>query len=56
MTEKARRAKKPKSKRKKTSVKKPKYECSACGVVVTITEEGLGVHRLMCCGQPMKKV
>ncbi|MGQ9604008.1 MAG: hypothetical protein ACUVUU_07315 [bacterium] len=56
MAEKAGRAKKPKSTRKKTGVKKPKYECSACGVMVTITEEGLGVARLMCCGQPMKKV
>ncbi len=47
---------KSKPKAKKISLSKPRYQCAACGVMITITEEGLGVHRLMCCGQPMKRV
>jgi hypothetical protein len=34
---------------------KPKYTCVLCGVEVAVTEEGLGISKLMCCGHPMRK-
>jgi len=53
---------KKKSTRKKTTAKnktarKPKkvYYCVPCGTEVTISREGMGVTRLMCCGQVMKR-
>jgi len=41
---------------KKTPERKPKkvYVCVPCGTEVTISKEGMGVTRLMCCGQLMK--
>lgn len=57
---KAKRTKKAAQPKKRPAAKKPptgkpRYRCEACGVMITVTEEGLGVHRLMCCGQPMKR-
>ena len=42
---------------KKKTVKKAKriYYCVPCGAEVTISKEGMGVTRLMCCGQVMKR-
>lgn len=41
---------------KKTTTKKAKktYVCAPCGMEVTVSKEGLGVTRLMCCGEVMK--
>jgi desulfoferrodoxin-like iron-binding protein len=33
----------------------PHYSCILCGVEVAITKAGLGINRLMCCGQPMER-
>jgi hypothetical protein len=33
----------------------PHYSCILCGVEVAITKSGLGISRLMCCGQPMTR-
>jgi hypothetical protein len=33
----------------------PQYGCILCGVEVAITRSGLGISRLMCCGQPMER-
>ncbi|MFZ1946866.1 MAG: hypothetical protein WAW06_04915 [bacterium] len=33
----------------------PNYSCILCGVEVAITKAGLGINRLMCCGQPMER-
>ncbi len=42
---------------KKTTVKKTKkiYYCVPCGTEITVSKEGMGVTRLMCCGQVMKR-
>jgi DNA-directed RNA polymerase subunit RPC12/RpoP len=41
---------------KKAVARKPKkvYVCVPCGTEITISKEGMGVTRLMCCGQVMK--
>jgi len=41
---------------KKTTARKPKktYVCVPCGMEVTVSREGMGVTRLMCCGEVMK--
>ena len=41
---------------KKTTARKPKktYVCVPCGMEVTVSREGMGVTRLMCCGEIMK--
>jgi transcription elongation factor Elf1 len=45
---------------KKKTIKKaaPKakkvFVCVPCGTEVTLTKEGMGVTRLMCCGEAMK--
>jgi hypothetical protein len=46
-------AKKP---AKKKATKKPKktYVCVPCGMEVTVSREGMGASRLMCCGEVMK--
>jgi hypothetical protein len=46
-------AKKP---AKKTATRKPKktYVCIPCGMEVTVSREGMGATRLMCCGELMK--
>jgi len=53
---------KKKTTKKKTTTKKkvagkPKkiYYCVPCGTEVTISKEGMGVTRLMCCGTVMKR-
>ncbi len=33
----------------------PPYSCVLCGVEVAVTKAGLGISRLMCCGQPMER-
>lgn len=33
----------------------PHYSCILCGVEVDVTKAGLGISRLMCCGQPMER-
>lgn len=33
----------------------PEYSCILCGVEVAMTKAGLGISRLMCCGQPMSR-
>jgi desulfoferrodoxin-like iron-binding protein len=33
----------------------PQYSCVLCGVEVAVTKAGLGISRLMCCGQPMTR-
>jgi hypothetical protein len=33
----------------------PEYSCILCGVEVAVTKSGLGISRLMCCGQPMSR-
>ena len=33
----------------------PQYSCILCGVEVAVTKSGLGISRLMCCGQPMER-
>lgn len=42
---------------KKKAAKKAKkvYYCVPCGTEVAITREGMGVTRLMCCGEVMKQ-
>jgi len=42
--------------KKKASAKKAKkvYVCVPCGTEVTVTRSGMGVTRLMCCGEVMK--
>ncbi len=46
--------------KKKTTRKavagKPKkvYVCVPCGTEITVSKEGMGVTRFMCCGQVMK--
>jgi len=46
---------------KKKTVKKaaPKakkvFVCVPCGTEVTVTKEGMGVTRLLCCGEAMKQ-
>jgi hypothetical protein len=46
-------AKKP---AKKIPARKPKktYVCVPCGMEVTISRQGIGATRLMCCGELMK--
>jgi hypothetical protein len=41
---------------KKAAPKKAKktYVCVPCGTEVTLSREGMGVTRLMCCGEVMK--
>lgn len=48
---------KKKTTTKKKATKKPKkvYYCVPCGTEITISKEGMGVTRLMCCGQVMKQ-
>jgi hypothetical protein len=43
------------AKAKPRSKPKPKYTCVLCGVEVTVSKEGLGISKLMCCGHPMRK-
>jgi len=33
----------------------PHYSCILCGVEVDVSKAGLGISRLMCCGQPMER-
>jgi len=33
----------------------PQYSCILCGVEVAVSKAGLGISRLMCCGQPMTR-
>jgi desulfoferrodoxin-like iron-binding protein len=33
----------------------PEYSCILCGVEVAVTKSGLGISRLLCCGQPMSR-
>lgn len=33
----------------------PEYSCILCGVEVAVSKSGLGISRLMCCGQPMSR-
>jgi desulfoferrodoxin-like iron-binding protein len=33
----------------------PQFSCILCGVEVAVTKAGLGISRLMCCGQPMSR-
>ncbi len=42
--------------KKKAPARKAKktYVCVPCGTEVTVTKHGMGVTRLMCCGQLMK--
>jgi DNA-directed RNA polymerase subunit RPC12/RpoP len=43
------------TKRKITAKKAKKvYVCVPCGTEVTVTKSGMGVNRLMCCGEVMK--
>ncbi|KPL03117.1 MAG: hypothetical protein AMJ90_03945 [candidate division Zixibacteria bacterium SM23_73_2] len=44
---------KKKTTKKKTTAKKV-FVCVPCGTEVTVTREGMGVTRLMCCGEVMK--
>jgi hypothetical protein len=46
-------AKKPARKTKATKPKKA-YVCVPCGMEVTVSREGIGASRLMCCGEVMK--
>lgn len=41
---------------KRAAARKPKkvYVCVPCGTEITVTKEGMGVTRLMCCGEVMK--
>jgi DNA-directed RNA polymerase subunit RPC12/RpoP len=51
-------AKKTTKKATKKTAPKKTYVCIPCGTEVTLTKEGMGVTRLMCCGevmQPKKK-
>lgn len=43
------------AKPKKPQPSMPRYTCQKCGVMITVTKEGIGIHRLMCCGEPMKR-
>lgn len=52
---------KKKATRKKTTAKKktarrPKkvYHCVPCGTEITVSREGMGVTRFLCCGKVMK--
>ena len=33
----------------------PHDSCILCGVEVDVSKAGLGISRLMCCGQPMER-
>jgi hypothetical protein len=46
-------AKKPAKKKKATKPKKT-YVCVPCGMEVTVSKEGIGASRLVCCGELMK--
>jgi hypothetical protein len=41
---------------KKTAARKPKkvYVCVPCGMEITVSRQGIGATRLMCCGELMK--
>jgi len=40
---------------KKTAPRAKKvFVCVPCGAEVTVTKEGMGVSRLLCCGEVMK--
>ena len=41
---------------RKAPARKPKkvYVCVPCGTEVTVSREGMGVTRLMCCGEVMQ--
>jgi hypothetical protein len=41
---------------KKTVARKPNktYVCVPCGMEVTVSRQGIGATRLMCCGELMK--
>ena len=57
MPAKKKAAKKPARKTaKKTTARKPKkvYLCRTCGMEVTVSRQGIGVTRLMCCGELMR--
>jgi hypothetical protein len=46
-----------KTAKKKTAKKaapKKAYVCVPCGTEVTVSKEGMGVTRLICCGEVMK--
>ena len=43
------------SKAKPKSKPRPRYTCVLCGVEVAVSRDGLGIWKLMCCGQPMRK-
>ncbi len=49
------KATKKASKAKPRGKPRPRYTCVLCGVEVTISKEGLGISRLLCCGHPMRK-
>jgi len=40
--------------KKTTRSAKKVYVCVPCGTEVTVTKKGMGVTRLMCCGEVMK--
>ena len=44
---------KKKTTKKKTTAKKV-YVCVPCGTEVTVTKKGMGITRIMCCGEVMK--
>ena len=51
-------AKKTAKKATKKAPPKKTYVCIPCGTEVAVTREGMGITRLMCCGevmQPKKK-
>lgn len=51
-------AKKPAKKTAKKAPPKKTYVCVPCGAEVIVSKEGMGMTRLMCCGevmQPKKK-
>ena len=43
-----------KTTKKATKKAKKTYVCVPCGMEVTVSKEGMGVTRLMCCGEVMK--
>ena len=50
----AKKTTKKKTKKATTKEAKKTYVCVPCGMEVTVSKQGLGVTRLMCCGEAMK--
>ena len=58
MPAKKKTAKKPVKKATKKAPPKKTFVCVPCGTEVVVSREGMGITRLMCCGevmQPKKK-